>query len=139
MVLDYLQVPARYEDLLKRLRIDSAGAPFRNLRLLELDSTPQTSFAWGSNISPGRLFDCAQDADLPVYLSTCFPVYASRFTPYLLHRLPGRIGHVHQRAGAARQAPVFARQAFQFGQGARIANAAQNTGRLPAQIGVRVT
>ncbi len=35
MVLDYLQVPARYEDLLKRLRIDSAGAPFRNLRLLE--------------------------------------------------------------------------------------------------------
>jgi len=35
MVLNYLQVPVRYERLLKLLRIGPAGAPFRNLRYLE--------------------------------------------------------------------------------------------------------
>jgi ABC-type bacteriocin/lantibiotic exporter with double-glycine peptidase domain len=35
MVLDYLQVPASYEQLVKLLRIGPAGAPFRNLRYLE--------------------------------------------------------------------------------------------------------
>ncbi len=35
MVLDYLQVSASYEMLVKRLQIGYAGAPFRNLRYLE--------------------------------------------------------------------------------------------------------
>jgi len=35
MVLEYLQVPSTYQDLLKRLRIESYGAPFSNLRQLE--------------------------------------------------------------------------------------------------------
>jgi ABC-type bacteriocin/lantibiotic exporter with double-glycine peptidase domain len=35
MVLDYLQVPASYEQLVELLRIGPAGAPFRNLRYLE--------------------------------------------------------------------------------------------------------
>lgn len=33
--LDYLQVPSDYRNLLKLLRIKSAGAPFRNLRYLK--------------------------------------------------------------------------------------------------------
>src|SRR5690349_6037455 len=35
MVLDYLHVPIDYRDLIKRLRIESYGAPFGNLRYLE--------------------------------------------------------------------------------------------------------
>lgn len=35
MILDYLHISAEYDSLLRTLRIGPAGAPYRNLRLLE--------------------------------------------------------------------------------------------------------